>query len=551
MLKHSKNREITNLQVSKDKAAETLELARRFHERYLMCSQVSDLNTAIEHYIETIKLNPNISETYYRLASLLFENGQIGLDTAIEQCKNAIKINPNNPNAYLYTGYFMKLANMPVEAEANFYKAIQTNPLISARARMILALSLGERMYTGLPVCLKCFYYFLTGGLMFAWDFPSLKMFGKNISGNISVMKYNFIGSVFEKFKKYSAAIKNYDLAAEKTGHEEIYFKKIGDICIKEQAPEIAVDAYRNVLHANPYDKDSLIKLATVIQTYFPECVDEAVDCYNKLLEIEPNKETIYYELGHLYLKKEDTLNAIHSFKLSVKENDENAFAHNSLAYALVQAEQFDEAIEHYKKAIKLNPDKEWTSIVCQALGLVYNQIKGNEEAAIAMYDTAILLDPTSIDSYISIGDIYFNSGNLENAIQSYCDAINCDSENAHAYCKLGISLWEKEYVEEAIIAYNKAISLNPEYDIAYNNLGVIYLDGIGNVKEALKLFEEAIAINPNYTMAYFNIARCYDAMGENTQAAEYYQLTLDLNKITDDIDEDDINTRLYRLFEV
>ena len=31
--------------------------------------------------------------------------------------------------------------------------------------------------------------------------------------------------------------------------------------------------------------------------------------------------------------------------------------------------ELYDDAIEHYQKAISLNPDPEWTSIVCQALG--------------------------------------------------------------------------------------------------------------------------------------------------------------------------------------
>ena len=113
------------------------------------------------------------------------------------------------------------------------------------------------------------------------------------------------------------------------------------------------------------------------------------------------------------------------------------------------------------------------------------------------------------------------------------------------------MALWENDFLEEAIVAYNKAINLDPEYAIAYNNLGVIYLDGIGNVKEAARLFEKSIKINPLYTLANFNMARAYQAMGDLTDAAEYFQKSLDLNKTSHELDEEDIITRLHKLFEV
>ena len=59
-----------------------------------------------------------------------------------------------------------------------------------------------------------------------------------------------------------------------------------------------------------------------------------------------------------------------------------------------------------------------------------------------------------------------------------------------------------------------------------------------------------AVELNPNYTLAYFNTARSYQALGENKQAAEYYQMALDLNKITEELNENDIKTRLHELFE-
>ena len=58
-----------------------------------------------------------------------------------------------------------------------------------------------------------------------------------------------------------------------------------------------------------------------------------------------------------------------------------------------------------------------------------------------------------------------------------------------------------------------------------------------------------AIKLNPNYTLAYFNAGRAYQALGENTKAAEYYQMAMDLNKITNELSEEDIKSRLYDLF--
>jgi len=79
--------------------------------------------------------------------------------------------------------------------------------------------------------------------------------------------------------------------------------------------------------------------------------------------------------------------------------------------------------------------------------------------------------------------------------------------------------------------------------------LGVIYLDGIGSAEEALSYIEKAIAVNPNYTLAYFNAGRAAQTMGENNEAAKYYQMALDLNMLTCELDEDDIKDRLYGLF--
>lgn len=542
----------SNLTINLEKAKTSLEKAREAHERYLVKLQDQDLQEAIEFYIDAIKLDPSMPESYYRLASLMWENGQIGLQTAIEQCKTAISLAPSNINAHIYAGYFMKLANDYKSAEEEFKSAIKIGGFNSSRPRLMLSLSILQRMNVEkvtIKEFAKCLYYLVTGSLTFVWDFAFLKMLFRSFYEAFSILFYKSSGELFEKFCDYNKAAKIYQQAIQNTQRDELFYHKLADICIRRNNMDNAVDCYKKALEANPNNRDILIKLATVTQTFFPENVDEAIDYYNKLLEIEEDTAQIYYELGHLYLKKQDKIHAIVAFKLALEKDCDNPFYNNSLAYAFVQAELYDEAIEYYQKAIKLNPDKQWTSIVCQALGSIYYQIKGNSEAAIASFQAGIILDSENSEIYLSLGDAYIAENDIDNGIRAYCDSINVNSEDYRAYSKLGIALWEKDYLEEAIVAYHRAIELKPEYDIAHNNLGVIYLDGIGEPNEALSYFKSAIDLNPNYTLAYFNAGRSAQMIGEYNEAASYYQMALDLNRLTSELDEDDIKDRLYGLF--
>ena len=537
-----------------DKARESLEKARIAHERYLIRQQNSDLQEAVEYYIDAVKYDPSMPESYYRLATLMWEQGQISLDTAIEQCKTAVSLAPHNINAHLYTGFFMKMAQDFKSAEEEFKSAIKMGKLKSARPRLILSQSILQKINSqngGVKDYLSFLYYFLSGSLMLAWDRPSMKMFYKNMSDDFSVFTYNTVGKFFEKFKLYPTAENIYRQAVTATNHSEIFYKKMGDIALKNKEIDLTVDCYRKVLEANPLNREVLVKLATVLQTYFPENTDETIDCYEKLLEFNIDTPQIYYELGHLYLKKEDKINSISAFKLALERDPENPFYNNSLAYAYSKAELFDDAIEHYQKAITINPDNEWTSVVCEALGSIYAEVKGNIDAAVSTYQAGIILDPNNYNLYLSLGDVHMAEYDLDNAIRAYCDAITLNPDDYRAYAKAGIALWEKDYLEEALVSFHKSIDLNPENEYAQNNLGILYLDGLGDAEEALEYFETAIELNPSYTLAYFNAARASQAMGFINDAANYYQMSIDLNKITQDLDEDDIINRLHRLFDI
>ena len=375
-------------------AQNSLEEARQFHEKYLIKGLRSDLDNAVDNYIDAIKFKPNIPEAYYRLATLLWDKGEINLSSAIEQCKAAVNLSPDNPNARIYTAFFLEMAKKYDEAENELKKAIKINPFNSARSRLSLASMYFDKMHDN-SVNFKDFsesiYYLLSGSLSIAFDSPSVKMLYKNISKNISVLFFDVLGNILEKTKNYSMALKAYDKAVTTTGRGEIYYKKIGDINIKNEKIDVARNSYIKALENNPYDKDLLLKVATLTQVYFEDDVNTAIDCYTKVLELEDSPK-IYYELGHLYLKKEDFINSINAFNLALERDCENPFYHNALAYALVRAEQYEDACEHYKFAIDKNPNPEWTSIVCQALASLYYSVFDDVDLALELLKKMMML---------------------------------------------------------------------------------------------------------------------------------------------------------------
>ena len=535
-----------------DKAAILLEEARAAHENYLIKQQDADLEKAIEYYIDAIKFHPSISESYYRLASLLLMKGQISIEGALEQCQTALTLEPNNVNAHIYSGYFQCLNGNFEEAEKEFKLAVSNSGKNSARPRLFLSKVLFSRIKnhdSSVKDVMKFLYYFLSGSMMIMWDCPSLKMFCKFLANDFSVFSYKTLGETFEKMKLFPSALEAYSKGLEKTSQGNLFYQKMGDLSLECNDIESSLECYKKAYELNPSDREVLIKLATINQTYFPEKVDMTIDYYNTLLEFGIDMDKIYYELGHLYLNKSDKINAVSAFKLAQELNPENPYYNNSLAYAYIKAELYDDAIEYYQLAIKLNPDAEWTSIVCHALGAIYAEVKNNFDAAEATFNAGMVLDPKNVDIQLSLGDLYMAQGDLDKAIKTYCDAISVEPENYLTYAKTGLALWEKDYLEEAIVAFHKSIELNPEFEIAQNNLGVVYLDGIGDPKESIEYFKNAININPNYTLAYFNLGRAYQATGDKALAAEYYQMTMDLNKITEELSDKEIRERLYDLF--
>ncbi len=190
------------------------------------------------------------------------------------------------------------------------------------------------------------------------------------------------------------------------------------------------------------------------------------------------------------------------------------------------------------------------TSYIARDLGCLFQEDIQNLDAAISSYQIACSLTPRNIEIYINLGSAFYEKGEYDNALTVYRRAIELEPNNSKIYCNLGYLHWGKGDMEEAIKSYDLAIKYNKEYDIAYNNLGVIYLDDLGRVQNAVEQFKQAIKYNPNYALAYYNMARAMTIKGDKIEAARLFQIALDLNSITNELDSHEIQARINNLFD-
>jgi protein O-mannosyl-transferase len=169
-----------------------------------------------------------------------------------------------------------------------------------------------------------------------------------------------------------------------------------------------------------------------------------------------------------------------------------NFMAHNNLGFALVQAGQPQEAIVHYEKSLKINPDYSEAHF---NMGCALVQV-GRFDDAIMYLHEALRLKPNYPNVYNNLGNIMLSQGHLKEAIDNYQKALQLNPGYEKAHNNLGKALIQIGQPQEAIIHLKQALQLNPDYINAYNNLALAYVkthqssEAVAAAQKAIKLAE-------------------------------------------------------------
>ena len=198
------------------------------------------------------------------------------------------------------------------------------------------------------------------------------------------------------------------------------------------------------------------------IDSYQKGHYDDAVEDYNKAIQLNPEHANTYYNRGIAKARSNDYVAAMEDFSEAIKLNPEHANAYNNRGNAKANLDDYATAIADFDEAIKLNP-KDATAYNNRGNAKVR---LGDYNAAIADYDQAIKLNLEYADAYYNRGVAKGNLGDHAAAVADYDQAIKLNLEYAHVYYNRGVAKFFLGDKTGALEDFRRANELDPKFKI-------------------------------------------------------------------------------------
>lgn len=201
-----------------------------------------------------------------------------------------------------------------------------------------------------------------------------------------------------------------------------------------------------------------------------------------------------------------------------------------------------DEALEHLKKALSLNPQHH---LVLNAIGLAH-YLKGNLDEALGYFQKCLEINPNFTEAHTNIGTTYLKMGFIDKAEEEYQKVLldkAYSSKELPCY-NLAKLYYTQDKLEEAFDYVSKAIKENNRFGAAYNLKGLI-LEKLKDLPEAVKSYERAVKIVPEEINFSFNLAVALFKNGDYNKAKEIFV------KISSEVTDPEIKEKIDKYLKL
>ncbi len=318
---------------------------------------------------------------------------------------------------------------------------------------------------------------------------------------------------------------------------------------------------YRQILTTQPAHPEALYGLGVVLQRR--EDYPAAETVLKTLLDLQPDDTKAWFSLGTLHQAQGQLQEAETAYRRALATEPESLVismaVHHNLGYTLQQQGKWEEAIACYERARRLQPDCLETEAIWASAMHTQGKLSPNErthyaaishdlgnrrkqagdlKAAIEYYRQAIALQPDRVTARYDLGLALQRMGKGEEAIACYQTALALQPDyreaeaqiaSAHhtldklapeqqthyaAICaELGTQHKQNDDLEAAIQFYRQAIALQPDLAIAHYELGVA-LQERGEVEEAIACYQTVLALQPHDRDADIRLASVLHTLG-------------------------------------
>jgi tetratricopeptide (TPR) repeat protein len=153
---------------------------------------------------------------------------------------------------------------------------------------------------------------------------------------------------------------------ANRARESEVWFQKGLELEETGAPVEDAVDAYRKVLELNPGAAGALVNLGTIY--YRLRKFDDAEKYYRQAIEADSGYPLAEFNLGNLYDEQGRLEEALHHYRRALALNPNYADAHFNLALLCERLGDALKAVHHWKLYLKLDVSGQWAEIARRQL---------------------------------------------------------------------------------------------------------------------------------------------------------------------------------------
>lgn len=251
----------------------------------------------------------------------------------------------------------------------------------------------------------------------------------------------------------------------------------------------------------------------------------DAEEAYRRAFLLDGQNITYLYKQAEMLVQTDHNTAAMALLQQALNFNDRSANIWAKLGQVLRKLERYDDALEHYNRALALDPEYTWA---WNGKGLTLSALGRHPEALNCFLD-AVQIDPQDIWSWYSYGDELLILNRTEEAITALRAALQIDAQHVESWGKLGQALRLMGKHDEAVAAYQRAVELRPHNGWGWNGLGLA-LKEAGRTEEALVSYQRAIDADPRVTWYAINLMTLQLDTGRRADALNTIERAVELD---------------------
>jgi tetratricopeptide (TPR) repeat protein len=213
----------------------------------------------------------------------------------------------------------------------------------------------------------------------------------------------------------------------------------------------------------------------------------EAIDAYNKILELDSHSSVPWNSLGNLYGRLSDYQKAAEMFNTALAYNPTNVVSWLGLADVYEKTRIFQQAIDSYREALKIAPDLQ---LAWFRLGAVLEKLN-QEKNAIRAYEILVSRFPDHAPAWLRLAKLQAKLGEGKKALQVVKTALEHSPSSFELWVCLA-NLSENIDSNLAVEAYRKSLAINPRHGETYCMLARTHARQ-GNMLDAISCYELGI----------------------------------------------------------